>query len=53
MRKQITVAQLADELRERVNQSRDIECCKEEILSLAALAKEKIGQEMIEVDWKE
>lgn len=53
MKKKITVSQFADELVTRINDAKTIDCCKEELLSLAALAKEKIGTEMIEVNWKD
>lgn len=53
MKKNITVSQLAGEIMERLENSKTIDCCKEEIMNLANLASEKIGQEMIEVSWKD
>ena len=53
MEKQITVTELANELRKRVADAKDIECCKKEILNLAKLASEKIGQEKVTVEWKD
>lgn len=53
MKKNITVSQLADEIMERLENSKTIDCCKDEIMNLANLASEKIGQEMIEVSWKD
>lgn len=52
-KKIITVAALADELKTRLNTNKSIECCKEELLNLADIAKDKIGQEMVEVNWKD
>lgn len=53
MKKIISISQFADELIKRVEQEKDIECCKEEIVNLAKIAKQSIGQQMIEVTWKE
>lgn len=52
-KKKITVATLADELKLRLDKNQSIDCCKTELLNLAKLAKEKIGKEMIEVNWKD
>lgn len=51
VKKKITVRELADELQMRLNQNKSVDCCKEELLNLAALAKDKIGSETIEVNW--
>jgi len=53
MKKIITIEQFADELIERIDKSRDIDCCKEEIKNLAGIAKERLGKEEIEVTWKD
>ncbi len=50
--KMITVKEFADELKKRLNDGKTVDCCKKELLNLAALAKEKIGEEKILVDWK-
>ena len=52
-KKKITVAALADELKTRLNSNQTVDCCKEELINLANLAKEKIGKEMVEVTWKD
>lgn len=52
-RKKITVAALADELQIRLNNNKSVDCCKEELLNLASIAKTKIGSEMVEVNWKD
>jgi hypothetical protein len=49
----ITVAELADELKTRLNNNQSVDCCKDELMNLAAIAKDKIGTEMVEVHWKE
>lgn len=53
MKKVISVNEFCDELVQRINASKNIDCCHEEIKNLAALAKEKIGDEKIEVIWKD
>lgn len=52
MKKVITIAEFADELKNRLNQGKTVDCCKEELLILADLIKEKIPQEKIQVQWK-
>ncbi|MDC7241334.1 MAG: hypothetical protein PQJ50_13340 [Spirochaetales bacterium] len=51
--KLITVREFADELTKRLNEGKTIDCCKKELLNLAALAREKMGSEKILVDWKD
>lgn len=51
--KKITVAALADELSVRLENNKSVDCCKSELMNLANLAKEKIGAEMVEVNWKD
>lgn len=53
MRKKITVKELAKELVSRINTSKDIDCCAEEIKKLARLAAAKIPDEKLVVTWKE
>lgn len=53
MRKEITIAQFAQELTERLQDGKTVDCCKEELLRLAKIIAEKIGDEYIEVNWKE
>lgn len=53
MKKEITIKEFADELAQRVEASKEIECCKEEILNLAKVAAQSIGDKMIQVNWKE
>lgn len=50
--KTITVKEFADELVKRLENGKTVDCCKKELLNLAALASEKIGSEKIKVDWK-
>lgn len=52
MKKKIKISEFAVELIRRVEDSKEIECCKEEIMNLAKIAGEQIGDQMIEVNWK-
>jgi hypothetical protein len=52
-KKMITISQLADELQNRLNNNRSVDCCKTELMNLARIAKQKIGNEMIEVNWQD
>jgi hypothetical protein len=52
MKKKIKISEFAKELIQRVETSKEIECCKEEIVNLAKIAGEKIGDQLIEVNWK-
>jgi len=53
MEKEITVRQLCEELKKRIDNAKDIDCCKYEIAHLADIATEKIGDEKVTVHWKE
>ncbi len=53
MKKVITISEFAAELEKRIGAAKTIDCCKEEILNLAQIAKENIGDKNIEVNWKE
>jgi hypothetical protein len=49
----ITISELADELQERLINNKTVDCCKNELLNLVNIAKQKIGNEMVEVNWHE
>lgn len=53
MQKEITLAQFADELKKRLTDGKTIDCCKEELFSLADIVKAKLPEEKITVNWKE
>ena len=53
MKKEITLSEFADELKARLNKGKTVDCCKEELLSLADIIKEKLGNEKITVNWKD
>ena len=53
MKKRITIKEFSKELISRINASKDIDCCKEEIKKLARLAAKKLPAEKLLVTWKE
>lgn len=53
MKKEITISQFSDELIKRIEDHKTIDCCKEELEKLAAMAKEHMGDKKIEVNWKD
>lgn len=53
MKKTIDLETFAKELRERLNQDKTVDCCKEELLNLADIIEKKLPQEKIEVTWKD
>jgi len=52
-KKEITVRQLCDELKKRIEGTKTIDCCKDEIKNLADIASSKIGDEKVWVHWEE
>lgn len=53
MKKVITIAQFADELKARLKSGKTVDCCKEELLTLADIISDKIGDEKIQVQWQD
>ena len=53
MKKTISIKEFSDELMSRIDKSKDIDCCKEEIRKLAVIAKKEIPDIQIEVTWKD
>lgn len=53
MKKTITIEQFADELIKRIEDAKDIDCCKEEIKNLCSIARENMPDREIEVTWKD
>jgi hypothetical protein len=50
-KKMITISELADELQDRLQKNKTVDCCKNELLNLVSIARQKIGNEMVEVSW--
>lgn len=53
MQKDVTMSQFADDLIQRIDKHKTIDCCKEEIKKLAQMAKEHMKDKTISVDWKD
>ncbi len=53
MEKEITIAEFADELKQRLNEGKTVDCCRDELFRLADIIKEKIGEEKILVTWQD
>ena len=53
MKRKVPVRQFLDELVKRIEDEETIDCCKEEIVQFAKIAREKMGDETIEIDWKD
>jgi len=53
MKKEITIREFATELIARIDQAKGIDCCKEEIKTLAQMAGERMPDDKIVVTWKE
>lgn len=52
-KRKISITQFADELEERLNNNKTVDCCKDELLNFASMARQKMGSEMIEVNWQD
>jgi len=52
-KKEITISEFSDELKKRLNDHKTVDCCREELLTLADIIKKKIGGEKITVNWKD
>jgi hypothetical protein len=53
MKKQVTVREFVADLIQRIDQDKGIDCCREEIKTFARMAEERMGDELIEVEWKD
>lgn len=52
MKKEITVREFVKELVSRIDTAKGIDCCKEEIKTLARLAEKEIPEHKLTVTWK-
>jgi hypothetical protein len=51
--REITIREVADELQLRLERGKTVDCCKDELLRLCEIVKEKIGNEKIRVNWQD
>lgn len=52
MKREITVKEFVADLVKRIDEAKTIDCCKTELKNLAELAKNKMPEEKITVEWK-
>lgn len=53
MKKEVYICEFVEELLRRIDESKDINCCKEEIKTLANYAVAHLGEHKIAIDWKD
>jgi hypothetical protein len=53
MEKTITLSEFMDELTFRLKQGKSVDCCKDELMRLSEIIKNKLPGETIKVNWKE
>jgi hypothetical protein len=53
MQKVITMKEFSDELKQRLEDGKTVDCCKTELLRMADIVSEKLADETIEVNWSE
>ena len=53
MKKEVSIKEFVDELLSRIDNAKDINCCREEIKVFADYVTQKIGNDKILIDWKE
>jgi hypothetical protein len=53
MKKEIPISDFVKELMKRIEDAKDINCCKEEIKTFCKYVVEKLGDEKILINWKE
>ncbi len=53
MKREVTVARFVEDLLQRLDRAKSIDCCKQEIKTFAELAARKIPDEKLVVEWKE
>jgi len=53
MKKEVTIKKFVEELLSRIDNTQDINCCREEIKVFADYVTEKIGEDKILIEWKE
>ena len=53
MKKEVSIKEFVTELLSRIDDAKDINCCREEIKVFADYVTQKIGDDKILIDWKE
>ncbi len=53
MKKKVAIKDFVEELVRRIDNHKGIDCCTEEIKTFAKHVSEKIGDDLIEIEWKD
>ncbi|MBN2717327.1 MAG: hypothetical protein JXX14_15850 [Deltaproteobacteria bacterium] len=53
MKKTVAISEFVDALLKRIDNAKDINCCKEDLKIFCDHVVQKIGDDKIEVSWKE
>jgi len=53
MKKEITITEFVADLIKRIDEAKTMDCCKPELKNLAELARVKMPNEKIVVEWKD
>ena len=52
-KKTITLKEFAELLKKRLKEDKDVNCCWEELMTLADIVADKMPSEKIEVNWQD
>lgn len=53
MKKEVSIKDFVKELLQRIEDAKDINCCKEEIKTFCEFVVHKLGEEKISINWKD
>lgn len=53
MKKEVPIKDFVKELLLRIEEAKDINCCKEEISTFCEFVVDKLGEEKITINWKD
>jgi hypothetical protein len=53
MKREVTIREFVADLLDRIDKAKTIDCCREELKTLARLAVQKMPDEKIIIDWKD
>ncbi|MFH1812326.1 MAG: hypothetical protein ABIJ09_26555 [Pseudomonadota bacterium] len=51
--KKVRIRDFVDELLKRIEDKQTIDCCVDEIRTFARLVRDRLGDETIEIEWKD
>ncbi|MBN2527388.1 MAG: hypothetical protein JXR76_13420 [Deltaproteobacteria bacterium] len=53
MKKEVTISEFVDALLKRIEEEKDINCCKEDLQVFCDHVVSKMGEDKIEVNWQQ